>query len=267
MAELIRNMPANEYHSTRRVSKSGLDKIARSPAHYVAAIKSPSAPSKSMRIGTAVHSLVLEGIAPLVMPTFSGKGSVALRDEWKAAHDCANLLILDEDEAADVHAMAASVALHPIAGLAFRRADGFAEASIMWDCEVTGAKCKSRPDWIIPGAIIDLKTSGDASPSAFARSVASYRYQVQAAYYLQAAACVDLGAEHFIFVVVESTAPFAVAVYQLDDEAMEHGRKLYLRDLGAYMRCKESGAWPGYPTDIQTLSLPRWATYIADGEG
>ena len=42
MSELIRNMPASEYHSTRRVSKSGLDKIARSPAHYVAAIKSPS---------------------------------------------------------------------------------------------------------------------------------------------------------------------------------------------------------------------------------
>ena len=72
MSELIRNMPASEYHSTRRVSKSGLDKIARSPAHYVAAIKSPSAPSKSMRIGTAVHSLVLEGIAPIVRPDFSG---------------------------------------------------------------------------------------------------------------------------------------------------------------------------------------------------
>ena len=259
MSELIRNMPASEYHSTRRVSKSGLDKIARRPAHSVAAIQSPSAPSKSMRIGTAVHSLVLEGIAPIVRPDFSGTGSRAAKAEWDSAH--AGALILDKDEAADVHAMAASVALHPIAGPAFRRADGFAEASIMWDCEVTGAKCKSRPDWIIPGALIDLKTSGDASPSAFARSVASYRYQVQAAYYLQAAACAGLGAEHFIFVVVESAAPFAVAVYQLDDEAMEHGRKLYLRDLETYMRCKESGAWPGYPTDIQVLSLPRWATY------
>ena len=44
-------------------------------------------------------------------------------------------------------------------------------------------------------------------------------------------------------------------------QAMEHGRKLYLRDLETYMRCKESGVWPAYPSDIQVLSLPRWATY------
>ena len=256
------NMPASEYHRLPRASKSGLDKIARSPAHYKC--RDQKEPSKAMRIGTALHSLVLEGIAPLVMPEFSGKGSVALRDEWR--HEHAGLLIVSEDEARDVLGMAASIAEHPIAGPAFRRTDGRAEVSALWTCPDTGVECKSRFDWLLPSAIVDLKTTADASADAFARSVASYRYHVQASFYLQAAAFCGLSVEQFFFATVETAPPYAVAIYQLDDEALEIGRKLYLRDLRRLQQCRDSGEWPGYSTNIQTLSLPKWATYIADGE-
>jgi len=141
----------------------------------------------------------------------------------------------------------------------FRRADGRAEQSIKWRCVETGAICKSRLDWIIPGAIVDLKTTADASPTAFARSVASYRYHVQDAFYSQAAASAGLDSEHVVFVCVESSPPYSVALYQLDDAARTEGRRLYLRDLETYMRCMERDEWPAYPTDIQTLSLPAWA--------
>jgi exodeoxyribonuclease VIII len=255
------NMPASEYHRLPRASKSGLDKIARSPAHYKC--RDQKEPSKAMRIGTALHSLVLEGVAPLVMPEFSGKGSVALRDEWKQAH--AGALVLSEDEALDVHGMAASIALHPIAGPAFARKDGRAEVSALWTCPDTGVECKSRFDWLLPSAIVDLKTTADASPDAFARSVASYRYHCQDAFYSQAAASCDLSVDHFLFVVVETSAPYAVAIYQLDDEARDIGRRLYLRDLRRLKECRERNEWPGYPTDISTLSLPKWATYGVDG--
>lgn len=259
---IVYDMPASEYHRLPRASKSGLDKIARSPAHY--RCRDQKEPSKAMRIGTALHSRVLEGIAPLVIPSFSGKGSVALRDEWKAAHEGA--LILSDDEAESVEAMCASIYAHPIAGPAFRRTDGRAEVSALWTCPDTGVECKSRFDWLLPSAIVDLKTTADASADAFARSVASYRYHVQASYYLQAAAFCGLSVEHFLFATVETAPPYAVAIYQLDDEALEIGRKLYLRDLRRLQQCRDSGEWPGYSTDIQTLSLPKWATYIADGE-
>lgn len=256
------NMPASDYHRLPRASKSGLDKIARSPAHYKC--RDYKEPSKAMRIGTALHSLVLEGVAPLVMPEFAGKGSVALRDEWKAAH--AGALIMSEDEAADVRGMSASIAMHPIAGAAFRREDGRAEVSALWQCGETGIECKSRFDWLLPSAIVDLKTTADASADAFARSVATYRYHVQDAYYSQAAAFCGLSVEHFLFVCVETAPPYAVAIYQLDDEAREIGRKLYLRDLRLLKQCRERNEWPAYPVEISTLSLPKWATYIADGE-
>ena len=275
---LIYDMPASDYHAERRCSKSGLDKIAKSPSHYVSAIQSPSAPTKAMRIGTALHSLVLEGVAPVVMPDFSrpkftGKGATARRAEWDAehgddelnwliAHEGSNILSADEAEA--VHAMAAHVAMHPIAGPAFARRDGKPEVSAMWQCPETGVLCKSRFDWLLPNVVVDLKTAADASADGFARSVASYRYHVQDAFYSQAAAYCGHPVEHFLFVVVESAPPFNVAVYRLDDEARDIGRRLYLRDLRTYKECEASGIWPGYPTEIQELSLPKWTTYIGD---
>lgn len=258
---LYRDMPASDYYRLPRVSKSALDKLARSPAH----MRAPSVEeTRAMRIGKALHALALEGIAPLVRPEFSGKGSVAARAEWDAAHE--GQTIISEDEAAQVHGMAAHIAMHPVAGPALRRADGIAEASILWTCEHTGAECKSRLDWLLPGIILDLKTTADARPDAFARSVATYRYEAQAAFYLQAAASAGVPAEHFIFVVVENAPPYAVALYQLDDAALEQGRRLYLRDLETYQRCAERDDWPAYPTDIQTLSLPRWAYRGQDDE-
>ena len=258
---LYRDMPASDYYRLPRVSKSALDKLARSPAH----MRAPSVEeTRAMRIGKALHALALEGIAPLVRPEFSGKGSVAARAEWDAAHE--GQTIISEDEAAQVHGMAAHIAMHPVAGPALRRADGIAEVSILWTCEQTGALCKSRLDWLLPGIILDVKTTADARPDAFARSVATYRYEVQAAFYLQAAASAGVPAEHFIFVVVENAPPYAVALYQLDDAALEQGRRLYLRDLETYQRCAERDEWPAYPTDIQTLSLPRWAYRGQDDE-
>lgn len=255
---------AERYHADQCISKSGLDRIAKSPAHYRAWLTQLHRPSRAMQIGTALHALVLEGIAPTVRPDFSGKGSVAARAEWDAAHE--GVTILSEDDAAQVHSMAASIAMHPVAGPALRRADGIAEASILWTCPDTGAECKSRLDWLLPGIVLDLKTTADARPDAFARSVASYRYHVQDAFYSQAAASAGLSAEHFVFVCVESSPPYSVALYQLDDAARSEGRRLYLRDLETYMRCMERDEWPAYPTDIQTLSLPRWAFKGNDDE-
>lgn len=254
---IVYDMPASEYHRLPRASKSGLDKIARSPAHYKC--RDQKEPSKAMRIGTALHSLVLEGIAPLVMPEFSGKGSVALRDEWKAAHE--GLLIVSEDEHDAVTAMAASIAAHPIAGPAFRRTDGRAEVSALWTCPDTGVECKSRFDWLIPREIVDLKTTADASAESFAKSVSNFRYHVQDAFYSQAAASLDLDVEQFTFVCVETAPPYAVAVYRLNDFARQIGRSLYLRDLRTLQECRESNQWPAYPVEIRELALPRWATY------
>ena len=37
------------------------------------------------------------------------------------------------------------------------------------------------------------------------------------------------------------------------------GLREYRAALLTWKECNESGIWPGYPNEIQTLELPRWA--------
>jgi hypothetical protein len=149
--------------------------------------------------------------------------------------------------------MASSVRQHPAAYALL--AQGKAEQSFWWDDATTGLRCKCRPDWYYGTTVVDLKTTTDASPAGFARSVATFRYHVQASHYLSGLH----GAERFVFIAVEKTAPYAVAVYELDAEAMAAGNELRLRDLRMIADCRATSEWPGYGDDCQTLSLPKWA--------
>jgi hypothetical protein len=107
--------------------------------------------------------------------------------------------------------------------------------------------------------IVDLKTTTDASPDGFARSVAQYRYHVQQAHYLQSHI-----ADRFIFLAVEKTFPYCVATYELDADAVAVGEQLRQSNLQAIANCKDAQSWPGYTDQIQTLSLPRWAQNTPD---
>jgi hypothetical protein len=94
--------------------------------------------------------------------------------------------------------------------------------------------------------------------------VANYRYHAQEAFYTDGYRFANPGefADElsFIFVAVEKEAPFGVAVYELDQEAVNIGRALYKRNLETYVRCRAANEWPAYPNEVQTLSLPKWAT-------
>jgi hypothetical protein len=79
-------------------------------------------------------------------------------------------------------------------------------------------------------------------------------YHVQAAHYLN-----GLEAEKFIFIAVEKSYPFAVAVYELDASALLEGGSLAFRDLRRIATCRGLDEWPGYSQEITTLSLPMWA--------
>lgn len=102
--------------------------------------------------------------------------------------------------------------------------------------------------------IVDLKTTLDASPAGFAKSVAKFRYHVQRAHYSEG---FDIG--NFVFVAVEKTPPYLVAVYVLDEQAEIKGQELRDRDIQLYMDCLENDFWPGYSEDIEELSLPNWS--------
>jgi hypothetical protein len=163
---------------------------------------------------------------------------------------------------AKAHAQAAALRLLP--DIADALAIGQPEVSAYWLDPITGALCKCRPDWVHDcgdaGVILlDVKTTADASPEGFARSCATYRYHVQAAYYSDGYQ-VSSGRQvlGFVFAAVEQDAPYLAAAYMLDDEALAAGRREYRRCLNLYHDCHMAGEWPGYSSAIECLTLPKW---------
>ena len=246
-----------DYHADPAVSASHLKTVMQSPYHYWSRYLDPDrvamTPTAAMRLGSLTHCAVLEPdeltkryqLAP-DRRTKEGKAAVV---EMAAA----GIEAVSEADLAQALQMADAVRSNSTAALLL--ANGQAEQSFWWDDIATGMRCKCRPDWFDGETIVDLKTCVDASPAGFARAVAQWGYQVQAAHYL----CGTL-AKRFVFIAVEKSAPYAVGVYELDAEAMVHGSVLRHNALQRIQDCRAINEWPGY-TDggIQTIQLPGWA--------
>ena len=260
-----------DYHAHPAVSKSHLDLIARSPLHYWARYVDPARvapePTPQMRLGTALHTHVLElsrwdqeiAVAPGDINRRTKEG----KEQWAAFEaSAAGKTVITADDAETVMAMGRSIMRHPGAAMLLGLA-GKAETTHMWTDATYGIECKCRPDWLTDdGSImVDLKTTRDASPRGFRQSIASFRYWVQAGWYMHGVqAATGKRPEQFIFVCVESTAPYACAVYAADAEMIERGHEQAMRDLGKLAVCRAADSWPSYSDQIETISLPGWMT-------
>lgn len=258
-------MPFDEYLSYKNVSKHMLDAIARSPAHLRTALEQPRKRTPSMIFGAAVHAAILE---PDVFARYYAN-ALDLDKRTKAgraAHEAATaegVTLLKAEEWDAIQAMRDAVHSHPFASILLAPEDGKAEISIAWLDEETGIHCRARPDFLnhAHNLIVDLKTSQDASYGAFARACASYNYFWQAAMYLDGLASVK-PQNAFVFVVVETEPPFAVACYELAPDDLALGRTLYRRALRVYADCLATDTWPSYPCEIRQLELPSWARFV-----
>lgn len=248
------------YHALDAVGKSDLDLIARSPLHFKQAAREET---PAMRIGSAVHCAVLEPARferEYVTAPGGDKRSKAGKEafaEFEAAN--AGKIVLSLDDGLLCHRIAEAIHAHPRVRDLLQ--SGRPEVSALWKDAEFSVRCRARVDWLQDaGVLIDLKTTQDASPAAFARSCATFRYHVQAAWYLDGylAATGDLPLG-FVFIAVEKTPPHAIALYEMDAEAVEYGRKLARRDLARYAIARDLEVWDGYPETVQSLSLPRWA--------
>jgi exodeoxyribonuclease VIII len=247
-----------DYHADPAISASQLKTVMQSPYHYWSRYLDPDrvamVPTAAMRLGSLVHCAVLEPdelskryqLAP-DRRTKEGKAAVI---EMAAA----GIEAVSETDLAQALQMADAVRSNSTAALLL--SNGAAEQSFWFDDIPTRMRCKCRPDWLsADGAtIVDLKTCQDASPASFAKAVANFGYQIQAAHYLAGTL-----ATRFIFVAVEKTAPYAIGVYELDTEALIHGSIARHNALQILQDCKAVNGYPGYTDGIQTLQLPGWA--------
>ena len=244
------------YHADPAVSASHLHAVAASPYHYwkrfIDPQRQPVEPTAAMRLGSLVHCAVLEPDELRKRYGVCGPRNTKAGKEQAAEMAASGIEAVTEADMALAQAMCAAVREHPAAALLL--ASGKAEQSFWWDDITSGLRCKCRPDWYSGTTIVDLKTTTDASPAGFAKSVANFRYHVQANHYLA-----GTFAQRFIFIAVEKTYPYAVGVYELDADAMAHGAELRRQNMQAIADCRAINEWPGYSTGIESLSLPSWA--------
>jgi len=260
-----------DYHAHPAISKSHLDLIARSPLHYWARFIDPKRiilePTPAMRLGSALHTHVLEldkwDRDYAVAPDGIDRRTKAGKETWAAFEaDAVGKTMLSRDEADHVMHMGRAILSHPAAAMLLGL-PGKAETTHMWTDGATGLECKCRPDWLTSDGtiVIDLKTTEDASPAGFRKSIAQWRYHVQAAWYTHSLEqATGIRPMQFIFIAVEKKPPYAVAVYAADEQMIEHGMKTAMRDLQRIAECRAAERWPGYSDQIEMISLPAWMT-------
>jgi len=262
-----KGVAASVYHAHDSISNSGLKLISRSPAHFK--YQAAREPSRNMVLGSAVHMAVLE--PHIFYETYTLLRSAPDRrcKEYKEAKEQRGeefVLVASEIEKVEgiMSALRNNVEIKRILDL-----PGSCELSGFSNDPETGVACRHRFDKLTYCGIgIDLKTTVDARPDAFSRSVYTYAYHMQNAFYADQYKWIT-GEElkDFIFLVVESETPYSVKMYRLDEESVEIGRHMYRKALDIYAQCKESNIWPGYDcNDIETLRIPEWAVYKYDEE-
>ena len=262
-------MPATDYHAIEALSASGAKLLLRSPAHYLAARNSPREPSSAMRLGTIVHGLILEPDTFrdqfAVMPKFDKRTKVGKQAAEEFEADNAGKIVIDEYTHETATAIATSVLKHPVVAQHMR--GGNAEVSMLWD--QYGVPCKARYDYMTGSAVLDVKTCSDASPEGFAKQIAKFQYHVQAAHYSAGfREVVGWDLDRFVFIAVETEAPYAVGVYTLDPRSLQSGRLLMERAAEAYKRALEHATdMPAiYSPDVVEISVPNWAQVEPFGE-
>ena len=254
-------------HAAPGISKSGLDRMARSPAHYQAYLREPRVVTPAMRAGTALHTAILEpglfGSQYAVSPKFDRRTTKGKADAAAFEAENAGKEPVSEDEYENWMRCAEAVRTHPACAFLFQK--GHAERSVFANDPVTGEMVKCRPDWEAKvGEMtvnVDIKSTDDARVSAFSRSAFNYGYPMQSAFYSDVCEWAGLPKpDSWFFIAFEKEPPYGIVVFEPDQDFIEYGRTQYRRALDLYHHCKELNEWPAYQTEVQKLSLPSWAS-------
>jgi len=260
-----------DYHAHKAISKSKLDAARKSGKHlYDILYGPPREPTAAFDFGTVFHALALPGenadeIAVRMPQGMDGrtKAGKAFLAEHKGK------IILNSTDAYALDQMMLSMREHLFtASFVDGELKGKAEQSFFCTDSETGLELKARPDYILDdySLILDLKTTIDASPEGFQRSVANYRYYVQASHYLDVVEmATGTRPQAFLFIAVEKQRPFSTAVYMADQAMIDLGKQHAREDLNNIAQWIADNKFPGYSERVEEISLPKWMLPKEDG--
>lgn len=242
-------MKLNEYLAHHGISSSDLRLFMQCPIKY--AHRGRKFRTPTMLVGSATHAMV-EGIfddAFAVTPegmdrrTKDGKAAYAEFQSASSGKD-----ILTQEQYTDVRGMSDSI-LDILDGR-FGMTPRENEPSLFWTDEESGLACKARPDIIIDGmepAVIEIKTTTDASREAWYWKVKSMKYGIQAIHHLAGIEAVRGYTPAYGWLVVENVPPYAAVIHWLKPGRMfEEDVALRRAALMSMKECIENRYYPSY---------------------
>lgn len=252
---LVRKTMA-DYHADPALSRSVLDRIAKSPKHLRHYVEHGVDETAAMMQGRALHTLVLERERfPDEVAVFEGASRYGKAwDAFESKH--AGKVIVLAKELIWIKGAALAIMTKPAARAALEDAVVEACAFATFD----GVEVKARPDAIgADGIIYDLKSTIDASLGGFERQAYNLGYHRQAAWYLDVvSAATGWTPKGFAFIAVEKDEPYEAQTFQATEGFIARGRAENRANLARYRACLARGEWPGYPDAAQPLGLPGW---------
>lgn len=245
------------YENIIGLNYSAAKELLKSPAHYKAYLETKRKETPALRLGLLTHMALFEP------GKYNAKVKVGPEVKTKAAKEwkefIASLPEGVEGIEPEEYELIDDIVTSAEQGLNSLRLDGndWSTESAL-SAEVNGITIKGRPDLVtnIAGekVVIDLKTCEDAGPWSFSADVHSFKYHMQAAFYLRLT-----GAKRFIILAVEKKPPFAYRLYELDEAAIKEGQRLMDEAVALYSVCLKVNNWPSYPSELTSLSLPKYA--------
>jgi hypothetical protein len=262
---MFTDLTNQQYHNRPEISSSDVKAVAlKSLAHWHYGERKESA---AFDLGTSVHAMILEPEKALVR-----KGPADRRtNDWKEkkmAADLDGVTLLPAAEYDLAEKMSQAVLQDVTAKRLLGQHDLVREASFFALDPVTGMHIKCRPDAYSPttGLVIDIKTTADASPRAFARDVAKFGYDLQVAFYLRVLEAAGFKATEFVFICVEKEPPFAVGCHMLSPEYVASSQVIVTHTLhnirNASLARRFTTGWP----EINVIDLPSWRREQPDSD-
>lgn len=183
-----------------------------------------------------------------------------------------SILTVQADMKAQARRMHRALIDHP-ASRELLTAPGPREQTIVWQDKATGLWCRCRPDRQIfdpptiraeiHHSVVDLKSTGrEAHPDKYPNASHNLGAYFKAAFYRMGLDAVGFWPHNFFYPVVEANEPHVVAVYRMNDDAIDVGESEVRRALEEIADAKRTGRWPGYGDHVFDLNLPAWRLKI-----
>ena len=224
------------YHQSPGVSSSTLRRFRQSQLH---AMQEVVEPTNAMQIGSAAHSLIVEGENAFnkEVAVISGSPYTNANKQLKRDYLDRGMLVITQDKRDMLFQMKDNLIEEARKFLDVDQGEypgvfvkPYENALYWWEQDVL---LKLRSDVIRYPVIqpysdesivvIDYKTTSDCSVSGFTRSIRRYQYDLQAAFYRRGYQKAGFKVEDFLFVAQETKHPYATKIFKMNDEDMDRG--------------------------------------------